>query len=58
LSNFTAGWLVDHGGTDFLYLSCGIGSLMLGIASAWMLPAVQRRDEEPVESALAPETLT
>jgi PPP family 3-phenylpropionic acid transporter len=58
LSNFTAGWLVDHGGTEFLYLSCGIGSLMLGILSLWILPAVKRRDEEPAEIALAPETLT
>ncbi len=58
LSNMTAGWLVDHGGTDLLYLLCGIGSLTLGILSVWILPAVKRRDEAPAEIALAPETLT
>src|SRR5262245_10132283 len=46
LSNFTAGWLVDHGGTDFLYLSCGVGSLTLGVLSLWILPPVRQRDEE------------
>ena len=56
LSNFTAGWLVDRGGTDFLYLSCGIGSLTLGILSPWILPAVRWRDEPVTEVSLAEET--
>jgi MFS family permease len=58
LSNLTAGWLVDHGGTDLLYLLCGAGSLALGILSAWILPAVQRRDSEAKAVVLASETLT
>lgn len=58
LSNLTAGWLVDHSGINLLYLLCGIGSLSLGMLSVWILPAVKRRDDEPVEIALAPETLT
>jgi PPP family 3-phenylpropionic acid transporter len=58
LSNFTAGWLVDRGGTDFLYLSCGIGSLALGILSLWILPAVRWRDESATKVNLAGETST
>jgi PPP family 3-phenylpropionic acid transporter len=58
LSNFTAGWMVDHGGSDLLYLSCGIGLLTLGILSVWILPAVQRREDQPAEMALASENLT
>ncbi|MGH8596453.1 MAG: MFS transporter, partial [Gammaproteobacteria bacterium] len=58
LSNLTAGWLVDHSGVDLLYLACGIGSLTLGLLSAWILPAVRRRDDEPTEIVLANETLT
>ena len=58
LSNLTAGWLVDHSGVNLLYLLCGIGSLILGILSVWILPAVKRRDEGPTEIVLAPETLT
>jgi MFS family permease len=37
-SNIGAGWLVDRGGTDALYLICGIGSLTLGLLGGWMLP--------------------
>ncbi|MBM2806743.1 MAG: hypothetical protein HW419_4636, partial [Deltaproteobacteria bacterium] len=40
------------------YLICGIGSLTLGILSYWILPFVERRQEEPLEIALAGETLT
>ena len=58
LSNLTAGWLVDHSGVNLLYLLCGIGSLILGILSVWILPAVKRRDEGPEEIVLASETLT
>jgi MFS transporter, PPP family, 3-phenylpropionic acid transporter len=58
LSNLTAGWLVDHSGVNLLYLLCGIGSLILGILSVWILPAVKRRDEGPEEIALTSETVT
>jgi len=58
LSNLTAGWLVDHSGVNLLYLLSGIGSLILGILSVWILPAVKRRDEGPEEIVLARETLT
>jgi PPP family 3-phenylpropionic acid transporter len=56
LSNFTAGWLVDYSGVDVLYLYCGIGSLMLGISSLWILPTVRWRDEPVTEASLAEET--
>lgn len=58
LSNLTAGWMVDHSGVNLLYLSCGIGSLTLGILSYWILPFVGRRQEAPKEIVLASETLT
>ena len=58
LSNFTSGWLVDHGGTNLLYLLCGAGSLTLGILSVWILPAVGKRDEVAAAMPLAKETLT
>ena len=58
LSNLSAGWLVDHSGIDALYLICGIGSLTLGVLSYWILPFVERRQEEPRDIALASETLT
>jgi PPP family 3-phenylpropionic acid transporter len=43
LSNLTAGWLVEHKGTDRLYLICGIGSLILGMLATWILPSVKRQ---------------
>jgi PPP family 3-phenylpropionic acid transporter len=52
LSNLTAGWLVDHSGVNLLYLLCGIGSLTLGISSYWILPFVERRQDEPKEVAI------
>jgi PPP family 3-phenylpropionic acid transporter len=58
LSNLTAGWMVDHSGVNLLYLSCGIGSLTLGVLSYWILPFVGRRQEPPKEIVLASETLT
>jgi len=57
LSNLASGWMVDHGGTNALYLICGIASLGLGILSVWILPVAQRRDTAPAP-ALAGETLT
>jgi MFS transporter, PPP family, 3-phenylpropionic acid transporter len=38
-SNIAAGWLVDRGGTDALYLICGLGLLVLGLLTVWLLPA-------------------
>ncbi len=58
LSNLTAGWLVDRTGVDFLYLASGIGSLMLGIVSFWILARVHWRDEPVTEVNLAGETST
>lgn len=58
VSNATAGWLVDRGGTDLLYLICGIGSLTLGALALWILPAAARHSEEIPEAALMSETLT
>jgi PPP family 3-phenylpropionic acid transporter len=54
LSNTGAGWLVDHGGMDALYLYSGLGSLALVVVSAWLLPADARRQaaftKRPVSS--------
>ena len=58
VSNIAAGWLVDRGGTDLLYLICGIGSLALGALAPWILPAATRHSEEIHEAVLASETLT
>jgi len=58
LSNFTSGWLVDHGGTGLLYFISGAGSLTLGILSVWILPAVGMRDDVSAQVSLAKETLT
>lgn len=58
VSNIAAGWLVDRGGTDLLYLICGIGSLALGALAPWILPAAARHSEEIPEAVLTSETLT
>jgi len=58
VSNIAAGWLVDRGGIDLLYLLCGIGSLTLGALAPWILPAAMRQSEEIPEAALTSETLT
>lgn len=57
-SNTTSGWLVDRGGTDLLYLICGVGCLALGLASFWILPAARRQDPVLQEMAVTSETLT
>lgn len=57
-SNTTSGWLVDRGGTDLLYLICGVGCLALGLASFWILPVARRQDPVVKEMAVASETLT
>jgi len=50
-SNIAAGLLVDRGGTDTLYLLCGLGSLILGLLTVWLLPA---RDKQLVKVARQP----
>lgn len=57
-SNTSAGWLVDRGGTDALYLICGIGSLILGMLSGLILPAAKQHRDELPEAVLPSETLT
>jgi PPP family 3-phenylpropionic acid transporter len=56
-SNTAAGWLVDHGGTDALYLICGVGSLALGLVTGWLLPAEGKRDEKLAQGAVPSEAL-
>ncbi|HSK29438.1 MAG TPA: MFS transporter [Candidatus Limnocylindria bacterium] len=46
VSNLAAGWLVDRGGTDLLYMICGIGALALGGLAIWILPQPVRKQEE------------
>jgi len=58
VSNVAAGWLVDRGGTDLLYLICGIGSLALGALAPWILPATTRHSAEIPEVVMTSETLT
>jgi PPP family 3-phenylpropionic acid transporter len=57
-SNFAAGWLMDKGGTDALYLICGTGALTLGILSAWILPHPAMKRQDLPEVVLPTETLT
>ena len=40
-SNASAGWLLDHGGVDLLYLLCGAGAVLLGASTWWFLPSAQ-----------------
>jgi len=56
-SNLAAGWLVDHGGTDPLYLICGAGSLVLGLLTGWFLPATRQRGDKFLREALPREAL-
>jgi PPP family 3-phenylpropionic acid transporter len=56
-SNTAAGWLVDRGGTDALYLICGVGSLALGLLTVWFLPARGQLDDKLAEGALPSEAL-
>ncbi len=57
-SMVSVGWLVDRGGTDLLYLICGIGSLTLGALAPWILPVATHHSEQIPEAALTSETLT
>ena len=56
-SNVTSGWLVDRGGTDLLYLLCGIGCLALGALGVWLLPPARAREQE-IEGLALSETAT
>jgi PPP family 3-phenylpropionic acid transporter len=56
-SNIAAGWLMDHGGIDAVYLICGVGSLALGLVTGWLLPAEGKRDEKLAEGTLPSEAL-
>jgi hypothetical protein len=56
-SNTAAGWLVDHGGTDTLYLICGVGSLALGLVTGWLLPTEGKRDAKLAQGAVPSEAL-
>jgi MFS transporter, PPP family, 3-phenylpropionic acid transporter len=56
-SNVAAGWLVDRGGTDTLYLICGLGSLLLGSLTLWLLPASEMRHDKVAPRALPGEVL-
>ncbi len=51
-SNTAAGWLVDQGGTDLVYLLCGVGSLALGLSTHLILPATRPRHDKLVEETL------
>ena len=54
-SNTAAGWLIDRGGTDALYLICGLGSLALGLMTVWLLPP--RREGGVARSAVPSQVL-
>ncbi|MPZ77672.1 MAG: MFS transporter [Deltaproteobacteria bacterium] len=56
-SNTSAGWLVDRGGTDALYLICGIGSLALGGLARWILPSSKDRSNARADAVLSIDTL-
>jgi PPP family 3-phenylpropionic acid transporter len=56
-SNTAAGWLVDRGGTDTLYLICGLGSLVLGLLTGWLLPAPGKQGDKVAPGALPGEVL-
>ncbi|HUF42883.1 MAG TPA: MFS transporter, partial [Verrucomicrobiae bacterium] len=52
VSNLAAGWLVDRGGIDLLYMICGAGALALGILSVWILPQPARKGENLPEAVV------
>jgi MFS transporter, PPP family, 3-phenylpropionic acid transporter len=57
LSNGSAGWLVDHGGTNALYLYSGLGSLALGLVTTWFLPVGARPRETLAGKAIPSEAI-
>jgi PPP family 3-phenylpropionic acid transporter len=54
-SNVGSGWLLEFAGADLLYLTTGIGSLILGCLTWWMLPQVYRRPENELEIVSSPD---
>ena len=44
-SNIGAGWLLEHAGTDTVYIISGLGALLLGSVTFWMLPDPERARE-------------
>lgn len=56
-SNTAAGWLVDRGGTDALYLICGVGALVLGSLTGWILPSAKQHSVAIADIGLSGEPL-
>jgi hypothetical protein len=44
ISTTGAGWLLDHGGIDAIYIIAGSGSLALGCLASWALPSVEKHE--------------
>jgi PPP family 3-phenylpropionic acid transporter len=56
MSNISAGWLVEKGGTDALYLISGLGCLALGLLTWFILPAAAPRSTALSEAMLSNES--
>jgi len=56
-SNASAGWLVDHGGVDLLYLLCGVGAIALGASTWWILPIASHSVRNTENVALSSDAL-
>jgi MFS transporter, PPP family, 3-phenylpropionic acid transporter len=56
-SNASAGWLLDHGGVDLLYLLCGAGAVLLGASTWWFLPSAQHSARHTEDVALSSDAL-
>ena len=56
-SNASAGWLVDHGGIDLLYLLCGVGAIALGASTWWILPIASHSVRNTENVALSSDAL-
>jgi MFS transporter, PPP family, 3-phenylpropionic acid transporter len=57
VSNASAGWLIDHGGIDWVYFICGAGSLVLGASAWWILPGAQSSGRAIQAAALPSDTV-
>jgi PPP family 3-phenylpropionic acid transporter len=55
-SNVAAGWLIDRSGIDLLYLICGLGSLILGVSTPWILLGAERLVQDIEDAALPGDT--
>ena len=56
MSNISAGWLVEKGGTDALYLISGLGCLTLGLLTWSILPAAAPRSTALSEAVISNES--